>query len=62
VEHPEAFKAGAFVDGLPGFRAAGFVGAVVHDGDAGMDGIDEGAGVGQVEAMMVDEVEIDRAD
>jgi len=45
VEHPEVFKAGALVDGLPGFRAAGFVRAVVHDGDAGMDGVDEGLGV-----------------
>ena len=36
--------------------------AVVHDGDAGVDGVDEGLGVGQVEAVMVDEVEIDRAD
>jgi hypothetical protein len=62
VEHPEIFKAGAFVDGLPGLRAAGFVGTVVHDGDARVDGVDEGAGVGQVEAVVVDEIEIDCAD
>jgi hypothetical protein len=62
VEHPEVFEAGAFVDGLPGLGAAGFVCAVVHDGDAGMNGVDEGLGVGEVEAVVVDEVEVDRAD
>jgi len=62
VEHPQVFKAGALMDGLPGFRTTGFVGSVVHDGDAGMDCIDEGLGVGEVEAVMVDEIEIDRAD
>ena len=62
VEHPEVFEAWAFVDRLPGFRAAGFVGAIVHDGDAGMDRVDEGAGVGKVEAVMVDEVEAHGAD
>ena len=49
VEHVEVFKAGAVMDGLPCFGTAGLVRAVVHDGDAGMNGIDEGAGVGEVE-------------
>ena len=62
VEHPEVFEAGAFLDRLPGFRTSGFVGAIVHDGDAGMDGVDEGAGVGEVEAVMVDQVEVNGAD
>jgi len=62
VEHPEVFEAGAFVDGLPGLRAAGFVCTVVHDGDAGMDGVNEGFGVGEVEAVVVDEIEVDGAD
>jgi len=59
VEHIEILKAGAFVDGLPGLRAAGFVRAVVHDGYAGVNGIDEGLGVGEIEAVVVDEIEID---
>ena len=50
------------MDGLPGFRAARLVRAVVHDGYAGMDGIDEGFGVGQVESVVVDQIEVDRAD
>ena len=59
VEHPEIFEAGALMNGLPSLRAAGFVCAVVHNGDARMDGVDEGAGVGQVEAVVIDEIEID---
>jgi len=34
---------------------------VVHDGDAG-DGVNEGFGVGEVEAVVVDEIEVDGAD
>ena len=44
--------------GLPRLGAAGLVRAVVHDGHAGMDGIDECPRVGQVEAVMVDEIKI----
>jgi hypothetical protein len=62
VEHPEIFEAGTFVDGLPGLGATGFVGAVVHDGDAGVNGVDKGAGVGQVKTVVVDEIEIDSTD
>jgi hypothetical protein len=47
---------------LPGFGAAGLVGAVVHDGCARVNGVDEGAGVGQVEAVMIDQIEVDGAD
>jgi len=43
VELPEVFEAGTFMDGLPGFRTAGLVRAVVHDGYARVDCIDEGS-------------------
>ena len=43
--------------GLPAF-----VRTVIHDGDARMDRIDDGAGVRLIEAVMRDEVEIDGAD
>ena len=62
VELPEVFKAGAVMDSLPGFRAAGLVSAVVHDGYARTDGIDNGAGVGEIHAVMGDQIEVDRAD
>ena len=47
---------------LPGFRAAGLVSAVVHDGNAGMEGTDNGAGVGQIHTVVGNKVEVDRAD
>ena len=57
VQHPQVEEAGAFVHGLPGFGAAGFVRAVIHDGDAGMNGVDECLRVGEIHAVMVDEIE-----
>ena len=62
MQHPEIFEAGTFMHGLPGFRTAGLVRAVVHDGYAGMDGVDEGFGVGEIKAVVVDEIEVDGAD
>ena len=41
VQHLEIDQAGAFVHRLPCFGAAGFVRAVIHDGDAGMNRIDK---------------------
>src|ERR1017187_5827313 len=61
MQHPQVFKAWAFMNGLPGFRATRLVGAVVHDSYARVNRIDEGFGVGQVEAMMVDQVNVDCA-
>ncbi len=62
VEHVEIFEAGAVMHGLPRLGAAGLVRAVVHDGHARMDSIDEGARVGQIHAVMIHEIEIDGAD
>jgi len=62
VEHPEVFEAEAFMHCLPGFWAGGLVCAVIHDGDAGVNRVDEGARVRQVEAVMIDQVKIDRAE
>ena len=59
VELVDTFKAEAVVHGLPGLGAAALARAVVHEGDAGMDGAEEGSGVGLVEAVMADQIEID---
>ena len=50
------------MDGLPGLGAAGLVGAVVHDGDAGVNGVYDGAGVGEIEAVVGGEIEVDLRD
>lgn len=62
MEHVKVFDGRALVNGLPRFGAAGFVGAVVHDGDAGMDRIDKRTRVGKVHPVMIDQIEIDVAD
>lgn len=50
------------MDGLPGFRTAGFVRAVVHDGHARVNDPYEGFCIGQVEAVVIDQEKIDGAD
>ena len=47
---------------LPRLGTAGLVRTVVHDGHAGMDGVDKGARVGEVETVMVHEIKIDVSD
>jgi hypothetical protein len=56
VDHVEVFEAGAIVHGLPCFGTASFVSAVVHDGHARMNGIDDGARAGLVEAVVSDQI------
>ena len=55
-------KAGAIVHGLPCLGAAGFVRTVIHDGDAGTDGVDKCFRVGEVRSVMVHKKEIDPSD
>ena len=62
VKHVEVFDAGAVVDGLPGFGHACLVRAVVHNGHARVNRIDERAGVGEIHAVMVDQIKIDWRD
>jgi hypothetical protein len=62
VEHVEVFHAGTLVDGLPRFRTAGLVRAVVHDGHTGMDRVDDGARIRLIEPVMRGEIEINMRD
>ena len=59
VQHVKVFDAGAVMHGLPCFGHSGLVRTVVHDGDDRMNGIDQGARIGEIHTVMVDHVKID---
>ena len=58
VELPEVFETGCVVDGLPGGCGAAFGAAVVHDGEARGEAIDEGGAVAVVPAVVGDDVDV----
>ncbi len=62
VQHVKVLQARAVMNRLPGFRTAGFVRAVVHDGHARTNRIDNGPRIRQVHAVVRDQIEIDRRD
>ncbi len=55
-------QSGALMHRLPRLGTAGLVRAVVHDGNARVNGIDKGARVREVETVMVHEIKIDVSD
>ena len=58
VELPERFQTWGFRESLEGWNGAALLGAVVHDGYAGVEGVDQGGAGTLIPAMMRDDEDV----